>query len=291
MECAYIKYKIEIMKKLSVVLLFVLALCLSSCVESSKKYQQMQAKLDSLTIANDASNAEYNDAMKTLNEIEMVMAEVRQSENLLLVQAQEGDGNTAVAEIKALQDLINKNKQKITDLESKLSNSSKANSSLKTTIARLKTELEEKDQYVETLKQELVARNIKIDELNQQVTGLTGNIDSLASLNLRQNEVILSQETALNMVWYCVGSRRELKDMGVISGRDVMPNGANGFFTSVDKREFTFLPLASKKANILTSHPDGSYELVKGEDKTLTLKILDKESFWSVSRYLIISVK
>lgn len=279
------------MKKVSYILFLALAIGSSSCVENSSKYKALEAERDSLLSIVTASNTEYENAMQTLNEIEDAMAQVRASENLLLVQAKEGDGNKVVAEVKALQDLIDQNKQKIADLESKLSSSNKANATLKSTITKLKAELEEKDQYVETLKDELAARNIKIDELNKRVTGLSGDIDSLTVVNVQQNEVIKSQETALNTVWYCVGTNRELKDMGVISRGDVLPNGANSFFTSVDKREFTYLPLASKRASILTNHPEGSYDLVKGEDKTLTLKILDKESFWSVSRYLIISVK
>jgi len=251
----------------------------------------MQAQLDSLTQVNESAKTEYDEAMNTLNEIEDAMAQVRASENLLLVQAKEGDGNTAVAEIKALQDLIDQNKQKIADLESKLSSSNKTNTTLKSTITKLKAELEEKDQYVETLKEELSARNIKIDELNERVSGLSSNIDSLTVVSAQQNEVIKSQESALNTVWYCVGSSRELKDWDVVSGKTIMPNGSNSFFTAVDKREFSYLPLASKRATILTTHPEGSYDLVKGEDKMLTLKVLDKNAFWSVSRYLIISVK
>lgn len=279
------------MRKVVLIILSAVVLTLSSCVENSKKYQQMQAQLDSLTQVNEAAKTEYDEAMNTLSEIEDAMAQVRASENLLLVQAKEGDGNTAVAEIKALQDLIDQNKQKIADLESKLSSSNKTNATLKSTITKLKAELEEKDQYVETLKEELSARNIKIDELNERVSGLSSNIDSLTVVNVQQNEVIKSQESALNTVWYCVGSSRELKEWGVVEGKTVLPNGANNFFTSVDKREFSYLPLASKRATILTTHPEGSYDLIKGEDKMLTLKVLDQNAFWSVSRYLIISVK
>jgi len=279
------------MKKVVFIILSAAVLILSSCVENSKKYQQMQAQLDSLMKLNETTKVEYDDAMKTLGEIEDAMAQVRASENLLLVQAKEGDGNTAVAEIKALQDLIDQNKQKIADLESKLSSSNKANATLTSTIKKLKAELEEKDEYVETLKEELSARNIKIDELNQRVSGLSSDIDSLTVVNVQQNQVIKSQDEALNTVWYCVGTNRELKEWGVISGKNILPNGSNSFFNSIDKREFSYLPLASKRASILTTHPEGSYELVKGEDKTLTLRVLDNEAFWSVSRYLIISVK
>ena len=279
------------MKKLAYFLVLVLAVGMASCVENSQKYQQLQAQYDSLLAVNAASNTELGNAMQTLGEIEEAMAQVREAENMLVMQNME-DANATVAEIKALQALIDQNKQKISDLESRLSKESKSNATLKATITRLKEELDEKDKSVSSLKEQLAERNIIIDELNEQVSGLHENIDSLRNVSNQQSEIIQTQQTALNTAWYCVGSARELKDMGLLSGKDVLPNGSNNqYLTSVDKRTFEYLPLASKKASVLTNHPDGSYELVKGEDKSLTLKVLDKEAFWSVSRYLIISIK
>jgi hypothetical protein len=41
----------------------------------------------------------------------------------------------------------------------------------------------------------------------------------------------------------------------------------------------------------MTVHPEGSYEFVKDADKQLTLKVLDLDAFWSVSRYMVIQVR
>ena len=41
----------------------------------------------------------------------------------------------------------------------------------------------------------------------------------------------------------------------------------------------------------ITTHPAGSYELVKDDKGQLTLKITNPKEFWSVSRYLVIQVK
>jgi hypothetical protein len=49
--------------------------------------------------------------------------------------------------------------------------------------------------------------------------------------------------------------------------------------------------LYSKRAELLTTHPAGSYELVKDAKGQLTLKITNPTEFWSVSRYLVIQVK
>ena len=58
-------------------------------------------------------------------------------------------------------------------------------------------------------------------------------------------------------------------------------------FVKVDIRTTTKIPLYSKKARILTSHPDKSYEL-KDENGNKTLYIKDYKQFWSISKYLVV---
>ena len=63
------------------------------------------------------------------------------------------------------------------------------------------------------------------------------------------------------------------------------------YFTQVDIRTTKEIKLYSKRAELLTTHPSGSYELVKDDKGQLTLKITNPTEFWSVSRYLVIQVK
>ena len=51
------------------------------------------------------------------------------------------------------------------------------------------------------------------------------------------------------------------------------------------------LKLYSKRADLLTTHPAGSYALVKDEKGQLTLVINNPDEFWSVSKYLVIQVR
>ena len=60
---------------------------------------------------------------------------------------------------------------------------------------------------------------------------------------------------------------------------------------AADRRELAIIPLNSKKAIILTNHPESSYQITKGNDDMLSLVIVDKEAFWNLSNYLIISIK
>lgn len=63
------------------------------------------------------------------------------------------------------------------------------------------------------------------------------------------------------------------------------------YFTQIDIRTTKEIKLYSKRAELLTTHPTGSYELVKDDKGQLTLKITNPAEFWSVSRYLVIQVK
>ena len=62
-------------------------------------------------------------------------------------------------------------------------------------------------------------------------------------------------------------------------------------FMQADKRELSSIPLNTKKATLITTHPEGSYEITESEEGSKVLNITDKEAFWSISKYLIVSIK
>jgi hypothetical protein len=48
------------------------------------------------------------------------------------------------------------------------------------------------------------------------------------------------------------------------------------------------IPIDSKDAKIITSHPSDSYTLNKEKDKVVSLQITNAEKFWSASKYLVV---
>ena len=78
---------------------------------------------------------------------------------------------------------------------------------------------------------------------------------------------------------------------GLFAKETVSNNIDKGLMMPIDKREVAYITLHSKKAIIMTNHPESSYQLVKGDDDLLSLNIIDKEAFWNTSNYLIISIK
>ena len=60
-------------------------------------------------------------------------------------------------------------------------------------------------------------------------------------------------------------------------------------FTQADKRQLTSLNLHSKKAKVLSKHPEGSYQIIDNGN-TKSLRITNAAAFWELSNYLIIQV-
>lgn len=169
---------------------------------------------------------------------------------------------------------------------------------LKKAIANLNEELQARTQQIETLQTELASKNIRIAELDDAVAGLTQNVADLVAENEVKSATVASQDKALNTAWFVFGTKSELKEQKIIESKFLQKTKVlsdadfnKDYFTQIDIRTDKEIKLYSKDADLLTTHPAGSYELVKDEKGQLTLKITKPAQFWSVSRYLVILVK
>ena len=252
-----------------------------------------------------AAKGGFDQALNTINEIESALESVRAQENIIMMENQEGNTNKAVSEINAIQQTLQENRQKIENLEKQLAEQGATSKALNQTVSRLKKQLEEKDTYISSLKDELQQSKAQIATLNDQVTDLSNNINELNSnldvmtvQNAAQQATIENQDAMLNTVWVCVAPQQTLVDKGILSKGGLFKSSEltkQGYdksqFAEIDKREVESIPLNTKKPTIMTSHPESSYQIVEVEGGNKVLEILDKESFWSISNYLVVSIK
>ncbi len=281
-----------------------LILGMGSCVESSKKYKALQAERDSLAVVASSATTDYENSLKTLNEIEEALNTIREAENIIMMENQEGNTNYAVAQIEAIDRTIQQNKTKIAELEQQLAESGSKSKQLNATITRLKNELDEKDTYINNLRDELNASQeqvaqltVQVEDLNKNVEDLNENINNLNAQSAEQQATINLQDAALNTVYYIVAPIETLENLGLAeagglfsrtrAATDINKNA----MISADKRQLSVIPLNTKKATILTNHPESSYQLTKGDDNMLSLEIVNPDAFWNISNYLIISIK
>ena len=305
MKNAVITENFQVMRNNLFVIVLLLVAVASSCnVERSEKYQTLLAERDSLYTEVVAAKGGFDQALTTINEIENALESVRAAEGIIMMENEEGNTNKAVSEINAIQQTLQENRNKIAELEKQLANQGVQSKALNQTVSRLKKQLEEKDSYINSLKEELQQSRQQIADLNTQVSDLHENIDSLnenidvlSVQNAAQQATIENQDAALNTVWVCIATPQVLKEKGIVKGGLFQANEISnkGFdqhqFMQADKRELTNVPLNTRRATIITTHPEDSYEIVEDENKSKVLNIKDKEAFWSISKYLVVSIK
>lgn len=274
-----------------------LALLLYGCKEYKAPVANRPtvAKDDSLQQIISQRDTQINNMMATMNEIQEGFNEISEAENRVnLIQDDErADKASQIKEdIKFIADRMQQNRELIKKLQGQLRDSDFKSQELKKVIANMLRQLDEKDQQLQQLRAELDAKNIHIAELDETISNLNNNVTELKSESDEKSQIINNQETQLNTAWYVFGTRPELKDQRILMGDKVLQQNFNkNYFTKIDIRVTREIKLYSKSARLLTSHPAGSYELKRDNNKMYTLAITNPQLFWSTSKYLVVVVK
>lgn len=292
------------MKKLAV--LMVCAVVMASCDSfSGGNKDRLKAENDSLLMELSQRNAELDEMMGTFNDISEGFRQINAAENRVDLQRgtlAEGSMNAKeqiASDIEFIRKQMESNKEQIEKLQAMLKNSKNNSAQLRKAIESLTNELAEKAQRIEELQTELASKNIRIQELDAAVAGLSADKESLTAENEAKSKTVAEQDVALNAAWFVFGTKKELKEQkiltntGLFQKKQVMKDGDvnKDYFTQIDVRTTKEIKLYSKDADVLTTHPAGSYALDKDDKGQVILKITNPKEFWSVSRYLVIQVK
>ncbi|ERI84785.1 hypothetical protein HMPREF1981_02117 [Bacteroides pyogenes F0041] len=284
------------MKKLAV--LFVCGAMLASC-DGLRGGKDLKAQNDSLLLELTQRNAELDDMMGTFNEIQEGFRKINAAESRVDLQRGTITENSASAKQKIAADIefitkqMEENKAQIEKLQSQLKNSKYSSTQLRKAVESLTAELNVKQQRIEELQVELASKNIRIQELDAAVSDLSAAKEALTSENEAKSKTVAEQDRSLNTAWFVFGTKSELKDQKILKSGDVLKSADfnKDYFTQIDIRTTKEIKLYSKRAELLTNHPAGSYEFVKDDKGQLTFKIKEAADFWSVSKYLVILVK
>ena len=279
------------------------ALAVASCnQDAAKKAEQIaQQQRDSLEQIISQKDNEINDMMTTLSDIEEGFREITEAQSRVTL-AKQGEGTNTMQRIKEnfqfIQSQMQQNKELINKLKQQVRESSVKGGQLKKIIDNLTQQLETKDHQLQALREELDRKDIHIAELDEKVASLNTNVTSLKEDNEKKEETITSQDKALHTAWFVFGTKDELKEQrilskdGLFSKTKLLEKDFNkDYFTKIDIRIDKEIKLYSKSAQIMTSHPAGSYTLQRDANKQFVLRISDPDTFWSISKYLVVLVK
>ena len=270
----------------------------SSCV-SRQVAVEAESRSDSLELVVSAKDSLINAVFADINAISENLALIKSRENLITVAGESEGGRRPVEEIdndiKAIDRLLRENRAKIESLQRSAAQLRKANlriDGLEKMIADMNRQLAEKKAEVEQLRESLVRMGDEVKSLTEEVAVRSAEVE-----NLSGEKVELQNQ--LNTVYYIVGAEKELRDAQIINkqgfiGRTLTVGRNSNFdsFTMADSRLLSEVPVGQKKATLVTSHPEGSYELVTDANKVVEkLIITDPVRFWESSKILIISCK
>lgn len=271
---------------------------LASCV-SRQVAVEAESRSDSLELVVSAKDSLINAVFADINAISENLALIKSRENLITVAGESEGGRRPVEEIdndiKAIDRLLRENRAKIESLQRSAARLRKANlriDGLEKMIADMNRQLAEKKAEVEQLRESLVRMGDEVKSLTEEVAVRSAEVE-----NLSGEKVELQNQ--LNTVYYIVGAEKELRDAQIINkqgfiGRTLTVGRNSNFdsFTMADSRLLSEVLVGQKKATLVTSHPEGSYELVTDANKVVEkLIITDPVRFWESSKILIISCK
>lgn len=230
--------------------------------------------------------------IRAFNEIQDNLDVIKEKEKILTTSEGKGELSTdkkdqIIGEIQAIYDLMVKNKQKLGSMNKKLKKANLRIAEFEKMIERLNGEIAMKDSEIAELKTQLEKMNIELTEV---------------SMNYEAAQQMLEEKnTKLNKVFYAFGTSKELIAQGVLTkeggfiglgkAEKLKDNFNKSYFTQIDATETSSIPLACKKAKLITVHPDGSYKFEGPDGKIEKLTIANAEDFWSVSKYLVVVVE
>ena len=153
-------------------------------------------------------------------------------------------------------------------------------------------QLAEKKTEVEQLRDELTRMGSEVETLAETVAERTAEVEDLSGEKLEL-------ENRLHTVYYIVGAEKELRDAQIVNkqgfiGRTltVGQHGSMESFTQADSRLLSEIPVGHRKVTVVSTHPEGSYELVTDGSKSVEkLLITDPVRFWESSKVLVVSYK
>ena len=281
------------MKK--VMMAFSAALVLFSCGENTNAYKELQAKLDSVTRINDSYEADLAETDSLVANVLTNFQDISTAEKMIDVNPRGEMSQTQKERIKNNVTLINDKLRASTEaldaLTQKLAAGGTENKRLRHTIAALKKDLEVQRQRIIALTEELQRKDLAIGALDSIVTTLGQDVERLNETTAKQARTLATQDKEMHTVRYCVGTKSDLKDFKLLQSGRLVTDGADlSYFTTADQRKLSQIPLYSRDAKILTTHPASSYVLIADGEKNLTLNIKDHKAFWSASRMLVIQV-
>jgi hypothetical protein len=238
-------------------------------------------------------------------DVENEISKIKSQENIL-EQSSDGDFTAStkqqmVGDLEKINELIIHTNEKVTSLAAQLDDSKLELNAFKKRLKDMITNLKEREASIALLKENIVARDIMISELNTEVKTLVKTV-SVQEEKIETTTTQLKEKSeALSTAYFAMNNEKALREKGLVTKEggflwlgkttELQEDAAIEKFTTVDIYNTRRFYIDSEKLEIITEHPSASYKLVSDSGKVKYLEVTDPNTFWKISKYLVISIK
>ena len=288
------------------IICFVLLLAAGLVVNSTYKNEQkkhvaiVETQKHSFTQLLTSRDSVINEWMLTFDEIEKDLSTVKEKENIITMKSSDKEFSKdkkqqILKDIEYVNTLLDQNKKKIASLTAQLNASGGTIKGLQVKVAELEASMKQRETEIADLKTTLTKKDFEIGQLNTRMS------DQQVAI-AQKDEKITNQTAELNKGYFTSGTYKSLKAKGLVSKEggflglgkkeSLHRDFADNLFTQVNIKDLKSIPVNSKEAKLITSHPSSSYELVRDKDnKIASIDIKDPDQFWKISKYAVVEVK
>ena len=188
------------------------------------------------------------------------------------------------AYIKDISLLLTENRQKLEEFKLVIAKREIKIASLESTITAMEDELNMRNQEITSLRQKLQDKDSEISLLENMVATMNEEFKHMGT-------VIKQQQEQLNTAWYCVADKKTLLNGALISKKGKVLSIDASLVTKIDIQQDREIPIQSKRYELMTAHPSGSYQVIQSGDYVEKLQIIDPQEFWSICKYCVIQVR
>jgi chromosome segregation ATPase len=293
------------MKNYALIIFAMFMVTFTSCQTKTKKenteLKQQLADLkgenDKLRRSSGKMEVSIDKYKKTLAEIDKNLAGI--AENQALV----GELKKELKETKNA-DIAKTINSRISSIREMMENSRIKMMSLDKSLSQLRKQGGAKSEEILALDQRLDETSKRLIDKQNEITELRNSLEKqLEELGEElENQILLATELKnnLNRAYYYISDSKTLREKDIVNkeggfiglGRVKVINAeaSDSLFNKAEKDQLKTIELNSKKAKLITSHPEDSYELVEVENMIERLNILNFDAFWKDSNYLVIEV-
>lgn len=232
--------------------------------------------------------------VKSMNDIQDILDSIKTTEKMLTVNMSGGEiKSNTISDIRGIEAQLIQYHKEIYALRNKIKAENSQNNEIQRMNRHLSEELAERDSVIVVLQQKLLATNDTLKTVVQQFN------DSMLVMT-RQKNKIEGMTTVMHMVYYVVGTNKELKKDGVVTNEggfvgigktaSIKKDFNAACFTNADMTQVRVIALNKRFEKIVTNHPSDSYSVTDNK-KSDSIIIKDAVSFWSASKYLVVVVR